>query len=259
MICLCKEYEDRTKKKADIQAMVEAPAVRLFALCRSTDEAMLATTAERISDLEEFKSLYLPDKCISEDEELVLFKGRVAFKRYIPSKHAMFGIKVFALCDTRGYYYDASVYVGNPTEPLPMTENLGAAAAIAVKQVQVPALEVRRKKVLGYAACNKQCNKQCISSETAPRSVREAKVHDWERNHQGSSKSMEPTVAVQLTQESQDHGAKTTCLVGDDDSSTIKKLTEAASADTKKTSVMPSEASAANLWRLSKSKRTASS
>jgi hypothetical protein len=37
------------------------------------------------------------------DEIIVLFKGRVVFKQYIPKKHKRFGIKVYKLCDSRGY------------------------------------------------------------------------------------------------------------------------------------------------------------
>ena len=47
---------------------------------------------------------------------------------------------------------------------------------------------------------------------------------------------MELAVAVELAKECQEHGAKIACLIGDDDSSTIKKLSESVSADIKKQS-----------------------
>ena len=47
---------------------------------------------------------------------------------------------------------------------------------------------------------------------------------------------MEPAVAVEMTKECQEHGAKIACLIKDDDSSTIKKLSESVSADIKKQS-----------------------
>ena len=82
--------------------------------------------------LRRFKEVYMPQRDISVDEELILFKGRVGFKQYIPSKRSRFGIKAFALCDTKGYYYDASIYVGKPDQPLPHTDTLGAPGAIVV-------------------------------------------------------------------------------------------------------------------------------
>ena len=42
----------------------------------------------------------------------------------------------------------------------------------------------------------------------------------------GSSKSMEPAIAVELAKEVLEHGAHISCMVGDDDSSTIKRLND---------------------------------
>jgi len=42
----------------------------------------------------------------------VLYKGRVAFQQYIPKKYKIFGIKIYKLCDSLGYNYDMSVYLG---------------------------------------------------------------------------------------------------------------------------------------------------
>jgi len=42
----------------------------------------------------------------------VLYKGRVTFQQYIPKKHKRFGIKIYKLCDSLGYTYDMSVYLG---------------------------------------------------------------------------------------------------------------------------------------------------
>lgn len=59
-----------------------------------------------------FKSAYIPDKNISIDEELMLWKGRLAFKQYIPNKRSRFGIKFFSLCDTTRYLWNSFVYLG---------------------------------------------------------------------------------------------------------------------------------------------------
>lgn len=61
----------------------------------------------------------------------------------------------------------------------------------------------KTKKVVGYATRNKQC----ITCDTAAREGQDTKEHDCRQNQLGSSKSMEPVVAVQLAQECQKHGA----------------------------------------------------
>ena len=43
-----------------------------------------------------FKSVFVPSKFISINEELLLWKGRLIFKQYIPNKRARFGIKMFS-------------------------------------------------------------------------------------------------------------------------------------------------------------------
>ena len=63
---------------------------------------------------------------------LVKFKGRVAFRQFIPSKRARFGLKFFALCDKSGYFYDPIVYHGKLRAPLPITDQLGAAGALVI-------------------------------------------------------------------------------------------------------------------------------
>ncbi|XP_069949534.1 piggyBac transposable element-derived protein 4-like [Cherax quadricarinatus] len=69
--------------------------------------------------------MYLKQKCcmcfypfrkLVIDESLILFKGRLSFKQYIPSKRKCFGIKLFVLCDCRsGLVLDIIVYTGSNT------------------------------------------------------------------------------------------------------------------------------------------------
>ena len=59
-----------------------------------------------------FCELYNPSEHLAVDEVIVLFKGRVIFRQYIPKKHKRFGIKIYKLCDSLGYTYDMSVYLG---------------------------------------------------------------------------------------------------------------------------------------------------
>lgn len=57
-----------------------------------------------------------PDLCV--DESLVLFKGRVAFKQFVRTKRARFGLKMFELCTSRGILLDFLVYHGKMREEL---------------------------------------------------------------------------------------------------------------------------------------------
>jgi hypothetical protein len=50
-----------------------------------------------------YSKFYNPSEPLAIDEVIVLLKGRVVFKQYIPQKHKRFGIKIFKLCDTAGY------------------------------------------------------------------------------------------------------------------------------------------------------------
>ena len=61
---------------------------------------------------EMFQNIYVPEGDISIDESLLLWKGRLLFRQYIPMKRARFGIKVFCLCETSGYTFRFKVYCG---------------------------------------------------------------------------------------------------------------------------------------------------
>lgn len=64
-----------------------------------------------------FKRSFGPFENICIDESLLLFKGRIFFKQYIPSKRHRFGIKFFLLCDSEtGYVLDFIIYTGATTE-----------------------------------------------------------------------------------------------------------------------------------------------
>lgn len=64
-----------------------------------------------------FISSFTPYKSICIDESLVLFKGRLAFKQYIPSKRHRFGVKLFMMCDSKTKYcLDFIIYTGANTD-----------------------------------------------------------------------------------------------------------------------------------------------
>lgn len=61
---------------------------------------------------EQFQTVYQPEKDIAVDESLLMWKGRLLFRQYIPMKRARFGIKLFCLCETSGYIFRFRVYTG---------------------------------------------------------------------------------------------------------------------------------------------------
>ncbi|XP_035209506.1 piggyBac transposable element-derived protein 4-like, partial [Stegodyphus dumicola] len=64
-----------------------------------------------------FKVLYVPDKEISVDESLLLWKGRLSWKQYIPSKRSRFGVKLYKICESKsGYISDFIIYTGKDTQ-----------------------------------------------------------------------------------------------------------------------------------------------
>lgn len=64
-----------------------------------------------------FCTVYIPNRDISIDESLLLWKGRLSFKQYIRIKKARFGIKTYILSEAKsGYIWKVIVYVGQETE-----------------------------------------------------------------------------------------------------------------------------------------------
>ena len=61
---------------------------------------------------EEFQSVNTPSKYVAIDESLLLWKGQLIFKQYIPLKRARFGIKLFNVCEDSGYTYKFHIYTG---------------------------------------------------------------------------------------------------------------------------------------------------
>ena len=81
-----------------------------------------------------FKSIYIPEEHISIDEELLLRKGKLVFKQYVPLKRARFGIKMFSLCETTGYLWNSFVYLGKEPDAaatdVEMVRRLGKSGAV---------------------------------------------------------------------------------------------------------------------------------
>ena len=59
-----------------------------------------------------FKDARTPGETLVVDESMVPFRGRLSFRQYIPGKSHKYGVKLFKLCDEKGYTYSISVYTG---------------------------------------------------------------------------------------------------------------------------------------------------
>ncbi|KAM9316153.1 piggyBac transposable element-derived protein 4-like [Gastrophryne carolinensis] len=66
--------------------------------------------------LERFAEVYTPSQNVSIDKSLLLFKGRIIFCQYIPSKRARYGITFYKLCESStGYTKFFRIYEGRDT------------------------------------------------------------------------------------------------------------------------------------------------
>ena len=66
---------------------------------------------------DKFRTVYLPSEHVCVDESLMLWKGRLGFKQYMPKKRSRFGVKSYELCESdTGYVWDFLVYTGATTE-----------------------------------------------------------------------------------------------------------------------------------------------
>ncbi|KAM7294400.1 uncharacterized protein ISCGN_023906 [Ixodes scapularis] len=89
-----------------------------------------------------------PDLCI--DESLLLFKGRLAFKQYIPSKRSRFGLKSFVLCNVKtGLVLDIVTYTGSSTEI--NDSEMGYEASVVLTLLDKPDLMEKPRKEVNKA------------------------------------------------------------------------------------------------------------
>ncbi|GFX54741.1 piggyBac transposable element-derived protein 4 [Trichonephila clavipes] len=63
-----------------------------------------------------FKEVLTPDRDVTIDENLMLFKGRLGWKQYMPLTRSRFGIKRYMLCESKsGYVWSLIIYTGKGT------------------------------------------------------------------------------------------------------------------------------------------------
>jgi hypothetical protein len=77
-----------------------------------------------------FSEVFSPFQNVCIVESLTLFKGRLSFIQYIPSKRHRFGIKTFVICCCEtGFVMDFIVYTGASTEIISDSE-FGVSGAV---------------------------------------------------------------------------------------------------------------------------------
>lgn len=87
----------------DIRDRVNRQATDKFAPIRKVFELIISN----------FQKYYSPSEYLTIDEQLLAFRGRCSFKQYIPTKPAKYGVKVFALADSKtAYTINLEPYVG---------------------------------------------------------------------------------------------------------------------------------------------------
>lgn len=80
--------------------------------------------------VKKFASVMNPFRDLCIDESLMLYKGRLGFRQYIPSKRSRFGIKLFLLCDVdTSYVLKIIVYTGSSTN-ITEDRSLGVSGAV---------------------------------------------------------------------------------------------------------------------------------
>ncbi len=88
-------------------------------------QAYANNTTEKINSIRtvfdhlrsKFKDAFYPYKNVNIDESLMLWRGSISFRQYIPSKRLRFGLKLFAICDCKtGFVQDLVLYAGDGTE-----------------------------------------------------------------------------------------------------------------------------------------------
>jgi hypothetical protein len=60
-----------------------------------------------------FENLQTSGEVIAVDESMILFRGRLHFRQYIPSKRHRYGVKLFKVCGVNGFTYKIIIYEGN--------------------------------------------------------------------------------------------------------------------------------------------------
>ena len=113
--------QQRTKLTRTGRRQTTTTSVHISAFGYYTTFGYLFHIRPLISKLTEtFAEAYAPNRENAIDEGLIKFKGRLAFKQYMPLKPAKRGIKVWLRADSATHYVSAfEVYTGRPNQGEP--------------------------------------------------------------------------------------------------------------------------------------------
>ena len=67
------------------------------------------------------------------NEQMILFKGSLSLKQYMPHKPHKYGYQVFVFCDFKGIIHNFKLCTGKISSP----ENLGASSIIVLKLAEL--------------------------------------------------------------------------------------------------------------------------
>lgn len=86
---------------------------------------------EQVADhvFENIRKVLYPGRNLSLDEALLLWRGRLIFRQYIPNKSAKYGMKLYELCTPDGFVLECLVYTGKDT----VNNEIGHAHAVVTK------------------------------------------------------------------------------------------------------------------------------
>ena len=98
-----------------------------------------------------YERWYQPECDLSLDESMVKFKGRLAFRQYLPAKPTRWGINQFVLAEAKsGYCLRSVVYSGKTS--------FARVAGGSLSEQVVLSLLARQKKGLLFEQCGYQFN-----------------------------------------------------------------------------------------------------
>jgi hypothetical protein len=85
---------------------------------------------------ERFSKIFVPYQNLCIDEGLMLYKGRLSFKQYLPSKRSRFGIKMYIICDVcTGIILDFIIYTEATTDIIRFPD-VGISGSIVMNLMQ---------------------------------------------------------------------------------------------------------------------------
>ena len=66
------------------------------------------------------RNIYVPNKALTVDEQLVGYRGKISGRTYMPSKPRKYGVKFFWLCEaTTGFAFHGMIYSGREENNAP--------------------------------------------------------------------------------------------------------------------------------------------